>query len=185
MPKRQMLPLCPRYCHLGLGPTKLPEQKQHFGDDNEFLRKQVCCELDKIDHLDWTQRPSGGRYVEYIDRANLCLITVIREKFTKNKKNTSKERFSFLLFKCCYFTLSLFCRFVTNFFETLLKKFYTFENEENRTCWHHLSRQFCSGAEHLKQKKLFCLTDIGTYLHVFCARVYFASLHKSYHLRAE
>ena len=48
------------------------------------------------------------------------LTAVKREKFAKNKKTTSKERFSLLLSNVD--TLPVSCRF-TNFFGTLLKKF--------------------------------------------------------------
>ena len=37
-------------------------------------------------------------------KAMAALTVVKREKFAKNKKTTSKERLSLLLFKLCYFT---------------------------------------------------------------------------------
>ena len=57
-------------------------------------------------------------------------------------------------FYCSKFdTLRVSCLF-TNCFETLFKKFYVFENGQIRTCWRHLSKQFCTGAQNLKVKKL-------------------------------
>ena len=86
-----------------------------------------------------------------------------------NERNLRKTR-KLLQRKGCHFycskfvTLPVSCWF-TNFFGTLLKKFWIFENEQIWTCWRHLSKQFCPGAEHLKVKKRVYLREMGIHLH--------------------
>ena len=48
--------------------------------------------------------PRGFVVALHLSEVNPSLTAVKREKFAKNKKTTSKERLSLLLFKVCYFT---------------------------------------------------------------------------------
>ena len=75
LPRRKMLPICPWCCQLGLGPTKLSEEKQYFGFSVKIWRKQIYWKFGEVHSMDWTQWPSGGWYVAYSlsDNVNLTL----------------------------------------------------------------------------------------------------------------
>lgn len=73
LPRRKMLPICPWCCQLGLGPTKLSEEKQYFGFSVKIWRKQIYWKFGEVHSMDWTQWPSGGWYVacSFSDNVNL------------------------------------------------------------------------------------------------------------------
>ena len=85
------------------------------------------------------------------------------ERISRNQENYFKEKVVTLTVQ----SLILYQYLVDwlTFFETLLKKFWIFENGQIWTCWRHLSKQFCPGAEHLKVKKRVYLREMGIHLH--------------------